>query len=174
MSLTVAEVREHVETELGDEALQRLLDAAYQAIDAEAGQGGDRSELLHPGGDLLFLSRRAESMTSVVERSTTLDATDYLLRPGGLLLQRLSTGTHPSSRWHGRIDVTYRAFGEEAERDRVALALLSLDVTHQPGLASQSLGAWSESYQPTTDTTGYTQERAAILASLNPPDLYPV
>lgn len=168
MTLALDELRQHIETDLEDDALQRLLDAAYQAIDEYAGVEGDVSEYLRAGyGDLLFLSRRALSITSVIERDVTLAASDYELRPSGLQLRRLTTGTHPSTRWHGRIDVTYTALADDAERDRVAIELCKLDVTHEPGLASQTLGAWSETYQTgTAQTGGYSDQRAAILASL--------
>jgi hypothetical protein len=165
MALTVDEFREHVETELGDDAVQRLLDAAYEAIDEAIGSAGTVSEYLHAGhGDLLLLSRRALSITSISERDVALASGDYELRASGMTLRRKSTGTHPRTHWHGRVDVTYVAYPDEDERDRVAIALVKLDLTHSPGLAAQSLGAWSESYQ--TSGPSYSQERATILASL--------
>lgn len=171
--LTVTEAREHLDTELGDEALERLLVAAYQDIADYAGTATSVSELLMPGsGELLRLSRRATAVTSVIERGTALADDDYQLR--AQTLERLATGTHPSSRWHGRVDVTYTPFDDEDRRDQAALALVRLDLNHNPGLMSQSLGAWSETYQNNATSSDYPAQRAAILATLDPPDFYPV
>jgi hypothetical protein len=167
MSLDVTALRQHIETELADEALARLLEAAYEAIDEAVGAAADVSEYFRVHGDLLLLSRRAESIASVTENDTALETDDYELRPSGLTLRRLDTGTNPRRHWHRRIDVTYRAYNDESERDRVAVELVKLDLAYSPGLVSQSIGAWSETYTTGTGSSlDYAAERATILASL--------
>jgi hypothetical protein len=170
--LTVDQLREHVTTSLGDEAVQRLLDAAYGAIDEAAGTGGDSTELLTAGpGPLLMLSRPADTVTSVTEYALTssalvLAADDYAIRAGQALV-RLATGTNPASRWRGPVDVTYTPLLDEAVRDGVAISLVQLDITFNPGLASQRLGEWSETYVQGADGA-YAEQRDKILASLGP------
>jgi hypothetical protein len=41
-----------------------------------------------------------------------------------------------------------------------------LDIAFNPGLASQSIGPWSESY---SSGKSYPEQRADILESINPP-----
>jgi hypothetical protein len=174
VTLTVDEVRGHVETTLEDDALQALIAAAYEAIDMIAGASGSEdypasvTEVISAGsGDLFMLSRPAESITSITEGiSTTTDLgdDDYELL-GNQMVRRLSGGTNGSSYWRSRMIVTYTPLAMSAERDRVALALIKLDVTGQPGLVSQRLGEWSETF---STGTNYDADRAAILASFYP------
>lgn len=169
MTLTVDDLRQHVTSELEDEALERVLEAAYEAIDDYAGAEGSIRELLTAGpGDLLMLSRSAESVTSVSEGRSTptvLATNDYELI-GNQLLRRLRDGTHPASGWVSRpVDVVYVPMADMMTRDRVAIDLVKLETTFAPGLASQRLGEWAESYAA-SDAADYRAQRAGILASL--------
>ena len=164
--LTVDELRLHVTSTLTDEALQLLLDAALDAIE-DVAPTGPVTELITPGsGDLVLLSREATAITSVVEeywgQSTTLAADDYELRSGGQTLRRLSTGTNPAYAWRGRVDVAYTVEDDSAERKRVQLELVKLDLAFNPALRSQTIGTWSEDYADKP----YADQRAGILASL--------
>lgn len=175
--LTVAEFREHVTTTLGEDAVQRLLDAAEEAIIERAGPAidvsgsviTDTTERFNPNGRSLMLGWRAESIVEVIERAqwavpVTLAADDYELSSSGFLLRRLYTGTHPATHWRPFVDVTYSPFSDLATRERVQIELCRLDIAFNPTLASQTIGAWSETYQ-----TGlpYATQRADILASLH-------
>lgn len=168
MTLTVDDLRLHVTTDLGDAALGDLLDAAYEAIDLHAGTSGAITEVISAGpGDLLMLSRPASAITSVKEgRSfdTTLSTDDWEL-VGDQLLHRLDDGTNPRTSWYRRIEVTYTRLTDAAERDRVAIALVKLDLDTNPGLSSQRIGEWAETFEA---TDSYSEARAAILASLAP------
>ncbi len=170
--LTVDELRGHVTTDLDDTALGLLLDAAYEAIDIHAGTGGSEdypasiTERITAGpGDIVMLGRPASSVTSVIEHETTLDADDYELI-NGQMLRRLPDGTNPATYWRRRMYITYTALSDENERDRVAIALVKLDTTSEPGLQSQRLGDWAETFE-TGEGSDYASQRAAILASLN-------
>jgi hypothetical protein len=153
--------------ELSDESLLILLDAAAQAIVGYAGPAGETTERHHVNGDLILLSRPALSVSAVLEdmrgAATTLAADDYELSSSGQTLYRLSDGTNPGYYWRGRVDVTYLPFDDTAERQRVQRELVMLDIAHQPGLASQSIGTWSESYSASGSSAA---ARADILASL--------
>jgi hypothetical protein len=181
VTLTLTEFREHVDTELEDDPLQRLIDAAYETLDDYLGiegtgyDGNVNSELITPSGrgDLLRLSRRALAITSITEGTTELDPDDYELRPSGYTLVRLSTGTNPSSRWRSRVDVAYTTVVDGAERDRVAIALVKLDINAEPGATAETIGAWSEQ-RGANSAWNIEQERAAILASYGSPGMYMV
>jgi hypothetical protein len=169
-AFTVTALREFVTTSLSDAALQTFLDAAFAAIDDAVGPLEDVREILPTGsGDLLILARRADSIVSVTEDARwsplVLDATDYELTRSGQTLVRLSTGTNPGWYWHGRVDVTYRPYADMANRIRVAVELVKLELATAGGLTAQAIGSWSETY---ASGTAHAEQRAEILASLNP------
>jgi len=166
--LTVDELRALHASSLTDAALNTYLDAAYEAIDKFAGVTGDVQELLSASssGPLLMLSRRALAVEQVIENDITLASDDYQLRSSGQMLLRLNTGTHPARYWRHRVDVTYQPYLDDAERDRVAVELVKLDINYSPGLTAQEIGDWSEQYAR-NDLFNYETERAAILNSLN-------
>lgn len=172
--LVPAQFREHQATSLGDVPLQRLLDAAEVAIAARVGLLGTLTERRRGGGLFLYLSRRAGTLTTVTERygdplgvsSVVLDGTDYTLLPDGLTLRREWTGTHPANRWAEDVVVASTAFDDTSERQRVAIGLVKLDLTHNPGLASETIGDWSESYV-NGSAMNYEMERESLLSSLD-------
>jgi hypothetical protein len=171
VTLTVDDLRGFVESSLGDDALGLLLDAAYEEIDRVIGIAGyDASAsvtevLTGIAGDLLMLSRPASAVTSVLENDVTLAADDYELL-GDQMLRRLNDGTNPQRCWGRRVIPTYELVDNANERDRAAIALVQLDVNRQPGVASERLGDHSITFAG-GDT--YTEDRAAILASLTSP-----
>jgi len=171
--LTVADLRLRLDTQLGDTALQSLLDSAYQAIEQRVEPSGPITEYLSARGELLMLSRPADVISDVLEfvwagqDGVELDDTDFELRSSGQTLRRLTTGTNPSRWWRGKVSVTYLPRDDEALRDSVAVQLISLDVNTKFGLTSQTIGTWSESYE-SRPGYGYAEQRESILESLKP------
>jgi hypothetical protein len=162
VALSVEQVRERVEARLSDEALGSLLADTYASIARELGPEGPLTEVLTGDAeDVLLLSRQPESIESVIENGIGLDEGDYALR--GLLLLRLSTGPHPAQRWRGRPEITYTVLSDASERDRLAIALVKLELNTHPGVTSIKLGQFSETYAQGDNT--YARERAAIFAS---------
>jgi hypothetical protein len=155
-------------TTLPDEALQILLDAAAQDIVDEAGPSGEITERRRASGELVVLSRRALSITSVVEGTVTLDPDDYELSLSRSMLRRLRTGPNPSRRWFHPL-ITYLVVDDLASRQRVQRELVRLAIAFQPGLASQTIGTWSEAYATGQGSKTYDEQRAEILASLSDP-----
>lgn len=168
--LTVDELREHIESPLGNDALQLLLDAAEELIVARAGASGARTEIIDGGGRYLPVSRPIDSISSIKElvgtTETTLAADDYLER-GDLLLQRLEYGTNPSSYWRGRVTVAYTPATDDASRKKVQLDLCQLALTYQPGLAEEDIGAWRQVFTTSNSAWNVDSEREAILAQLD-------
>jgi hypothetical protein len=164
--LEVDDLREHIGDGPSDDVLERFLAAAYQSIDADVGPSSAvASELLRPFGSLVILSRRASAVTSVREGDDVLATDDYALRPGGKYLQRRRDGRPVA--WRRWVDVTYTPLPEDAERDRVAIKLVELDLAYQPGMAGSTIGPWNEQYMQ--GDKAYQQERQAILDSLRSP-----
>lgn len=165
--LTPAEFREHHPTDIAEPALQRLIDAAEMAIDRRYGPIDELTDRRRGGGTLLFLSRPAGAITAVREVSATadLDATDYAIESGGLILRRTTTGTYPAELWAPWVDVTYTPLDDQAERTRVTVALVQLDIQHNPGLTAESVGDWAQTYA-NNSVMHYGLEREAILGTL--------
>lgn len=169
-SLSVAEFREHVTTSLGDDAIELLLDAAWQAIAIVAGEEGDVVEVRDGGGSYVFLSRRATSVDSVKEwlgysYEQTLDAADYRLLSDGLSLRRLNSGTTPATYWAGPVEITATAVDDDALRQSLQLQLVSLFLNHHPGITAQWIGDWREEFQSAANWS-YASEREALLNTL--------
>lgn len=162
--LTVTQLRRFVPTALEDADLQGLLNAAYQAIDPRL-PSGPQTELLTVGADVLVLSLPATSISSIVDRSIELEADDYeVISP--TMLRRLTTGTNPTRLWYRPL-VTYVAAAADAERDRMAIDLVKLELNFQPGLTSRRIGEYSETFGVASAAGGtdYASAREAILSS---------
>lgn len=172
MALTVADVREHITSELIDPALQRLLDAAYEAVAQRAGATGAVTDMLRgASGRLLMLTRQASAITTVTEDAAgvpvTLNALDYLLRSSGSLLERLDSGPNPRTYWHGRVNVVYAPRAGSAERDRVAIDLIRNYLDFHPGATSERIGDWAQSFSASGSADeGYAATREQILETL--------
>ena len=108
--LTLEDIKQHVETDLADEALQRLIDSAEQLIDRNAGAVDSATQNYHfdgfPQGKTrnLFTTRGIDAITSIKERDTidddevTLSTDDYRIENNRILI-RLGNGTNGRTRW---------------------------------------------------------------------------
>jgi hypothetical protein len=163
--LTVAQMRQHVETGLVDEALQRHIDDADEEIIDAAGEIDEQVDTMENAqlSTQLYLSRRASAVVSVVEEiaydQTTLAADDYRLGGGGVLIQRLEDGTNPRGTWGETVTVTYVPVDRSRRRVGVLIDLVKLAVQYS-GLKSESIGDYSST------STDYEQERQRILSRL--------
>jgi len=175
--LTTAAFTALAPNSLDTDALQLLLDAAEEEIIERAGPTIDgyvltsRTEQYIPRGDLLMLSERASSIVEVIEHAqlvvpTTLVSDDYELTSSGYVLRRLRTGTNGAYRWFPLVSVEYIPYSDNATRSRVQSELVKLSISFSPGLASQTIGSWTESYA--SSGLPYDAQRAAILATLHP------
>jgi hypothetical protein len=186
---------------LEESVLQSMLDAAEDAIIGAAGPFGPMSEVLDGGGSYLFLRRRAKSIESITETvwndETVLDLTDYRLRPDGVSVVRLRTGTNPPLFWGGqgfygpefgvatgflgstitsqstcpwghKVTVSYTPLDDFADRCRVQVALIKIDLAYAPGVIEEQVGAWLVRRDRGSATWNDSAEREAILASLQP------
>jgi hypothetical protein len=153
--LTVDQLRQHVTTTLGDEALQRVLDAANADLLAAAGPLGVTTLEMHGGrSSVLLLPRRFTAVSGVVERyedfttTVTLATNDWHLIDNGWTLVRSLYGTNPPGGphwWAPLVAVTGTVFDDTASRvasliELVKVALLPV------GLTSRTIGAYSESF----------------------------
>lgn len=163
--LSPAELKEHVETDLGTSALQRLLDDAEGDIVARYGENAAEVDDLTGDGQLLFLTRRAGSITAVTERIYQTDfvlaSNDYILRFRGGAMERLVAGSNPRYRWAPRVRVEYVPVDDTARRKRVIIDLCRLAVAHT-GLQLSRDGDHDQ-----RQFDDYQGEREAIMSTLN-------
>lgn len=181
--LTLDQLKDHVGlVEVSSDALERLMDAAEYAITDRIGPPGDVTERHHGEGRLIGLYRPAGLISQVVENDVTLSSDDYYLRPTGGVLERLSNGTHPAFVWGGHwagfpgpwpawggqrsVVVTYVPIDDFADRVRVQVGLVKLDLEYTPGVASETLGSSTTSSSQQQGVT-YAQLREEYLASLS-------
>jgi len=162
--LSAAALRDHVETDLANDVLQRILDAEESEIIRRYGAHATQVDTLPGGHEWLILRRTPSSFSTVVEvvatTSTTLATTDYRHWGGGRL-QRLNDGTNQRSTWGERVTVTYVPEDRTAQR-RLALAQLAALAIRYEGVHAESIGG--SDYSVTN--LDYRLERERLLASL--------
>lgn len=170
MALNVAGMRGFVETTLGDTELGILVAAAYDAITERYGAAEVTERRRGTSGRVLMLAHRAAEIEEITEDGTELDEDDYALRPGGRLVERKDDGPHPCARWRGYVDIVYQNGIADAQRDRVAVALVQLDVNNQPGMTGERLGDHQVTFAANS-VFNYEIEREAILSTLEREEL---
>lgn len=162
--LTTDELLEHVESDLGDDALQRILDSEEGEIVRRYGTLGTVTEQRLNAGPLIVLSQRAASITSV----SYFDAyTEYPIPPiGGDATQyyRLANGsTLELFGWsaYDRLTITYVPEDTTEQRRVVLIALCKLALAYS-GYSNQNDPSGGE------NPLDYTREREALLRTLRP------
>lgn len=163
--MTPAELREHVETDLSDDALTRILAAEEAAIVQRAGSASSETQYMTCYGTReLRLRRDAASITEIGVRAhadedeTALAADDYRLEPPRTLV-RLGGGTNGASGWIGKVRVLYVPTTDTELRERVLVDLCRLAVENR-GLESERAGDTSQSF------ADYQRERNRLLDQL--------
>lgn len=155
--MTLAQLRKHIETDLADDALQRLLSAAEADVLRAAGPASgavDEFEADIPGR-YVTLRQPATSLASVTEYNgtvaTVLTGPDYELREDNRRLYRVG------AYWAPRIVVAYEPTIDQPGREAAAVDLVRLAL-QDTGTASERVGDYS------SQATDYRKERSRILA----------
>lgn len=168
--LTLDEVRQHVETGIVDDALERLLVEAVAQVEGRFGTDAQRTERYFGGNQYIRLQRPAQSIVSVAELNEqryplyTLVATDYDLLNNGRTIQRLTRNTVWYWRyWADIVDITYLPIPEQPLRDRVTIDLVRL-ATQYNALQHEIIGGSRAGYQ--SESLDYLKERERILAAV--------
>jgi len=164
--LTTTQLQEHLQSDLSDDALQRLLDSEESEIIRRYGAHAAANAMLAGGGDRLVLPRQTASITTVIEtvsdEDTTLSANDHRLWHDAVL-ERLDTGDNPRDEWGDRVTVTYVPEDRAAQRKLALVQLCKLAAAYE-GLASEGVGG--SDYSMTA--LDYRRERERLLAALRP------
>lgn len=170
--LSNAEVKQHVETDLVDDAVTRLNDDAdATVIDRFGPLDTDMEQFFvdsrdYPNGRDKFinLSRKPASIATITEQffdntPTTLSADDYELV--GSQLRRLDTGTNPGTVWGHVVNVTFVPDDTTKTRKVVIIDLIKLEVEYR-GLETE----WAGDYKMQAPAVGYHAAKEEILKRL--------
>lgn len=171
--LTTDQLREHLETDLINDALGRLNDAADALVIQRAGPVATKTDnfvIIRPndypqGRDrVLTLERELGSITSITEQffdntPVVLSADDYSVIDNQL--ERLNDGTNPGWYWGHRVTVVYAPEDTTAIRKIAVVDLVKLEVAYQ-GVASEKAGDYSMT------APEYRTAKEAILNTLIP------
>ena len=169
--LSATQLREHIETDLGDGAIDRIANAAEKMIDREIGAVGAITQIFNEWGyprgrdRVLFTTLPIGSITSIKERDDpddtqlTLSADDFR-QEGNRSLIRLRDGTNPRLFWAQHTEIIYALAAETEIRELVQINLVKLNLMYS-GARKEKQGDfdfWHAEIQ---------KETRAILAPLN-------
>jgi hypothetical protein len=154
-----------VVTNLDPTMLQMFLDSAEAEIINRRGLvGGPLTDTRLGFVRLVGLTRPCTAITSITEIGSdgtqqVLDTTDWLLYPNQRHLVRLPYGTHGADRWDNWVQVVFTPLDDTAQRKRVQLALVKLD------LAYNGFNAQATQNESRSALNDYHSARQAILNS---------
>jgi hypothetical protein len=160
--ITVGDVRARIETGFDDPVIQRMINAAYEAIEERHGaptQVTDRFRAC--GADKVVLTRKADTIVEVRVRPyptaslVVLDPVEYRLWGPMILTRVVDT-------WEYEVEVDYIPHTNSELRDRVALDLVQLDVEFR-AFGSEQVGDWRG------DQSDYAARREYVLNQIREP-----
>ena len=158
--ITVGQLMEHIETDLSDEALTRLLESAdAEIIRAYGPHDGERTVtfylVLRQSPYLLTLPSPAASVSLITEGAddTVVDSDDYTVEYNGRAVLK------SKSRWLPPVDVTYTPIADNPRRIAVLIDLVKLEIQYR-GLNTERVGSYSVTYMD------HDKERQRILTRL--------
>lgn len=165
MSVTAATAKLHIETDLADAQVTRLINDAELEVTARFGSDTDRTEdfTIEAPRRRIWLGMRASAISggaNYVKEGAELDdltaiaAADVQLTDDGWVVEK-DTGD-----FLRRVKVRYTPVSDTYRRDRVVIDLVRLAIQHS-GLSSLRDGDHSE------EALDYQAEREKILSTLN-------
>jgi hypothetical protein len=143
------DVRALVKTSLTDVQLQAVIDRIEADITSRIGAPQDDegsvelTETLEGGMENLFVRREVSSVSSIVEDTVTLTATDYRTWAGGVI-ERLPEDTH----WGDVCVVTYKPTDERPQRTQAIIDLARLVIERTAMGAESVAGEYSYTAPP--------------------------
>lgn len=169
MSVTPDIIREHFETDLSDDALNRIIAAENAEIVARYGDNTALTEQYNfmVNGHRTLVNRvwtqqKIGAVTSVKEGptlkpadlTTLVEGTDYLMINEGRAVERQDRC------FDTRVEVVYTPLSDEARRDMVTIDLSKLTIQFN-ALDEEEVGDWDGTYLE------YQNSRESILSTLS-------
>lgn len=181
MTVDATIIHEHIESDLSDDAIARLIADAVDAIDDRISTTGEQTVVLRGGDRYIFVPRPIgdrSDVTEIIERwgATEATLTDEQWRwNGGRTLERLiGTGNIAPTVWgwglgsYQTIDVvvTYTPKADQNRRDRVTIDLVRLALVYN-GLSDERAGDYM-----TRSREDYEAEREKVISELQTPVMF--
>lgn len=175
--MTVDEMREHVETALSDDALQRLMDAAEDDINDHAGRltmedydtAEEVTEWVRGGSrqSSIRVKMPIESITSVtsVYSGNPDDTEDDLVEDEDYWFDGASI-IRKGYFWGDRVRVVYVPKNTLSQRRACMILLVRLAINSEPGVGFEGAATWQSTSQD------YEQSKQRILWSLYRPPAF--
>lgn len=141
-----AEVRQHIETDLTDPALNRLIAAAWSEVEQADGEASIEDIFIDEREPVLFTSEPISAITSIVKRDDaagadeTVDAADYRVRGRREILRT------DGALWTGEVRVTFAPVIDESLRMSVLVELVRMMVEHRAPVSETSGGTYQADY----------------------------
>lgn len=160
--LSVDEVRQHVETDLSDMALQQRIAEADALIVRRAGaHTGVVAELhsLAPGAELLFTRRDIDTGESVVVKTIVGGVETTLTVDVDYVIDSVRQVRRIGCAWTPLVRITYTPVSDAAIRKGVLIDLVRLALTYQ-AVNAESVGDVSVTH------ADYAREQRRILSRL--------
>jgi hypothetical protein len=153
------QVREHIETDLSDEALGRVIADAVETVEGRWGTDDEMTHEFNNGRDYpvyLTLYRQVLTITEVTDDDTVLvEDTDFRVLDAGRTLMRIDR------RWGRRVVVTYTPRPEISFRDMMVIDLVKLSLTFNGLVKSERVG--DAEFSGSMTMSAYHNEREFIL-----------
>lgn len=158
--MTIAQVREHYNTDAADDAIQRFLDAEEAAITKLLGSVVSVTEnLIYPPKNLV-LKQEVVSITSVTEDTILLTSDEYELDDNNRVIYRKGWIYDRSYiPWGDNVTIIYVPYDDTAERIRVLSYLMGINLAQNGYRIERN----TELLQEPLD---YQRERVKALRSL--------
>lgn len=144
--VTAATAKKQINTPLGDEDLQEIIDRIESEITARIGAPWTNDstpstvvKTLRGEGPSLFLPTGIYLVTSIVEDGATLDAEEYRVWGNGGVLERLPV----ESNWGRVCVVTYKPMNDRFKRIPVVIDLLRLTLERTAMKSENIAGEYS-------------------------------
>lgn len=159
--LSIADIREHYNTDAANSAIQRLLDAEEEAIVRLIGDttANVTQTFRYPPKDIV-LKHEATAIVSVTEDDDLLLSTEYELQDGGRILRRkgwIYDTTYLT--WGDEVIIVYTPYDSTASQKRVQMYLVGI------GLAQNGYRV-ERNTEILQEPLNYQAERAKSLRSL--------
>jgi len=134
--LSAIELKQHIETDLSDTALDRLAAAAESLIEDVLGPVSARTDDLIGRHQAIYTTAAVASVTTVKERdfiddaAVTLSADDYRIQNGFRFI-RLQDGTNGRREWAQHVEIIYAPEVDTGKIQAVQINLVKLDLNYQ-------------------------------------------
>lgn len=175
--MTVDEMREHVETALSDDALQRLMDAAEDDINDHAGlltmedydTAAERTEWVTNQfrNRMIRVKMPVESIVSItsVYSGNPTDTEDPLVDDEDYWFDGVNIH-RKGYFWGDRVEVVYIPKNTLSQRRACLILLVRLAINSEPGIGFEGAATWQSTSQD------YEQSKQRILWSLYRPPAF--